>query len=119
MDGNQSMFWWAVDWLQINAKQLLAAAIIDGSNENPPLYYNQNGINRLLAILVEIGTTGISFGLLLSASFTAVPFVTYTRQNPSNYSAGIYNGFSATVTPQAGFLTITFDIDATQFVPAA
>ncbi len=119
MDGNQSMFWWAVDWVQVNAKQLLAAAIIDGSNENPPLYYNQNGINRLLAILQDIGTTGISFGLLLSASFASVPFTIYTTQNPTNYAAGIYNGFSATVTPQTGFLTITFNLDATAFVPAA
>lgn len=117
MDGNQAMFWWAVDWLQIQSKQQLAAAVIDGSNENPPLYYNQNGINRLLAILVNIGSTGISFGLLLSASFTAIPFTTYTKQNPSDYSAGKYNGFSATVTPQAGFLTITFSIDALEFTP--
>lgn len=119
MDGNQAMFWYAVDWLQINAKQLLAAAIINGSNENPPLYYNQNGINRLLSILEAIGSAGISFGLLLSASFVATPFLTYTQANPTNYAAGIYNGLSATVTPQAGFLTITFDIDAVQFVPGA
>jgi hypothetical protein len=119
MDGNQSMFWWDVDWVQIKAKQLLAAAIINGSNENPPLYYNQNGINHLLAILQEIGNTGISFGILLSASFASVPFALYTQQNPSNYAAGIYNGFSATVTPQNGFLTITFNLDALAFVPAA
>jgi hypothetical protein len=119
MDGNQSMFWWAVDWVQIQAKQLLAAAIINGSNENPPLYYNQNGINQLLAILQDIGSTGIAFGLLLTAKFASVPFTIYTQQNPSNYAAGIYNGFSATVTPQTGFLTITFNLDATAFVPAA
>jgi hypothetical protein len=119
IDGNQFMFWGAVDWLQINADQELSAAIINGSNANPPLYYNQAGINTLLAVLEEIGTTGISFGLLLSASFSATSFATYTKQNPSDYAAGVYKGFSAVVTPQNGFLTITFDIDATQFVPSA
>lgn len=115
MDGEQAMGWWAVDWVQIQAKQQLAAAIIDGSNENPPLYYNQNGINRLLAILTDIGSTGISYGLLQAATFSAVPFATYIAQNPGNYPAGIYNGFSATVTPQYGFETITFNLSALDF----
>lgn len=116
MDGNQAMFWYAVDWMQVQAKQQLAAAIINGSNSQPPLYYNQGGINQLLAVINEIGTTGISFGLLLSAVANAVSFVAYTTQNPSDYAAGIYNGFSATVTPQNGFQSITFNLDATQFV---
>jgi hypothetical protein len=50
----------------------------------------------------------------LSAVVTAIPFYTYSQQNPTNYSAGIYNGFSATVIGQNGFLTITFDLDAVQ-----
>jgi hypothetical protein len=115
MDGEQAMGWWAIDWVQIQAKQQLAAAIIDGSNENPPLYYNQNGINRLLAILTDIGSTGISYGLLQAATFAAVPFATYIAQNPGNYPAGIYNGFSATVTPQYGFEQIVFNVDALSF----
>ena len=119
MDGNQAMFWWAVDWLQINAKQQLANAIINGSNSNSPVYYNQKGINYLLAILQALGSTGVSYGLLLSATFTATPFATYTQQNPSAYAAGSYAGFSCTATPQNGFLSITFDIDATQFASAA
>lgn len=115
MDGNQFMWWWAVDWIQIQAKLQLAAAIINGSNSIPPLYYNQNGINYLLSILTNIGTTGISFGLLLTASFTATSFSTYTTQNPSNYAAGIYDGFSAVVTPQNGFQSIEFSLEATEF----
>ncbi len=119
MDGNQMMFWWAVDWILIQAKLLLAAALINGSNANPPLYYNQNGINKLLAILNNIGSTGTSFGLLLSATFSAVSFATYTTQNPGNYAAGVYDGFSCVATPQLGFTQIEFDLDATQFASAA
>lgn len=115
IDGNQSMFWYEVDWAQIQSKLQLANAVINGSNENPPLYYNQNGINRLLAVLQGIGTAGISFGLLLNAVFSATPFSTYTSQNPGDYAAGVYKGFSAILTPQLGFLQIFFYIDATQF----
>jgi hypothetical protein len=115
MDGAQIMGWYAVDWLQIQSKQGLAAAVINGSNMNPPLYYSQAGINQLLAILTSLGIDGVSFGLLASQSFTAVPFATYTAANPTAYAAGSYGGFSATITTQNGFLTITFNLDATQF----
>lgn len=115
MDLSQSMFWYSVDWLLINAKQQLAAAIINGSNSNPPLYYNQQGINYLLAILTALGSAGTSFGLLLNATFTATSFATYVAQNPDDYAAGKYNGFNGTTTPQAGFESITFNVDALQF----
>jgi hypothetical protein len=115
MDGNQMMLWYAVDWMLINAKQELAATIINGSNSNPPLYYNQNGINSLLAVLNDLGTDAISFGLAQTVASTAVPFVPYVTANPSNYAAGIYNGFTCALTWQAGFLTITFNLDATSF----
>ena len=116
MDGNQAMFWYAVDWYLVNGKQQLAAAIINGSNSQPPLYYNQAGINQLLALLNTIGSTGIKSGLFLSAVPAAIPFSTYVAQYPSNYAAGIYNGFSCTATPQNGFTSITFYLDATEFV---
>ena len=114
MDLNQAMWWYAVDWILINAKQQLAAAIINGSN-GAPVQYNQVGINLLLAVLKDLLSSGISNGLLLSGVPAAIPFATYTKANPSDYAAGIYNGFSATVTPQNGFQTITFDLTATQF----
>jgi hypothetical protein len=115
MDGNQAMFWYAVDYVQIQAKQQLAAAIINGSNTNNPVYYNQFGINYLLGILDNLGNAAIGFGLLLSASFTATPFTTFTNANPTDYAAGVYNGFAATVTPQVGFLSITFNLSAVTF----
>jgi len=116
MDGNQAMFWYAVDWFQIQAKLALANAIINGSNSNPPLYYDQRGINSLEAIAQNVANSSISFGLNLSATVSATPFYTYTQANPANYAAGIYDGLACTVTPQLGFLTITFNLDALQFV---
>jgi hypothetical protein len=114
-DGNQAMFWYANDWVLINADLRLANAVINGSNSNPPLQYNQFGINQLFAILQNLGTTGVSLGLLLTGEFTAIPFATYTAANPSNYAAGIYGGFSCVDTPQLGFLQIVFYVNATTF----
>jgi hypothetical protein len=58
----------------------------------------------------------VQFGCLLSATVTAVPFSTYTTQNPNDYNNGVYNGFSATVVGQNAFLTLTFNLSAIQFV---
>jgi hypothetical protein len=116
MDGEQAQWWYGVDWFRINVKQALANAVLNGSNSNPPLLYNQQGINTLLAIAQSVANSAVQFGCLLSATVSAVPFSTYTTQNPADYNNGIYNGFSATVVGQNGFLTITFALAATQFV---
>ncbi len=115
-DGEQAAWWYGIDWFQIQVKQALAAAIINGSNSNPPLLYNQSGINSLQAVAQNVADSAVSFGCALSATVDATPFVTYTTQNPNDYNAGIYNGMSATVVGPSGFLTITFNLDAVQFV---
>lgn len=116
MDGTQASWWYGVDWFQIQVHQALAAAIINGSNSQPPLLYDQPGINTLETVANNTATSAITFGCLLSAVIVATPFATYTTQNPNDYAAGIYNGFAATIVGQNGFLTITFNIDAQQFV---
>ncbi|MDP9651713.1 hypothetical protein [Paraburkholderia caledonica] len=115
MDGSQSSWWYGVDWFQIQVKQALAAAVINGSNTNPPLLYNQNGINTLLAVAQNVANSAVTFGCAESITITATDFATYTTQNPNDYKAGIYNGFQATVVGQNGFLVLTFFIDAVQF----
>lgn len=116
MDGNQAMFWYAVDWVLVNCKLNLANALIAATNSTNPIYYNQFGINRLLGVIKQIITTGISDGLLLEGTPSAIPFATYVTANPGDYKTGVYKGFSATVTPQNGMSQITFFLNATQFV---
>ena len=115
MDGNQMMFWWAVDYLVINSHIDLANAVINGSQPGQPnpLVYNQFGINTLKSVLDTLGSTGTSEQIFLTASFTATPFQTYITANESNYAAGIYGGFQGNVTPQLGFEKITFTVAAT------
>jgi hypothetical protein len=115
MDGTQMSWWYGIDWFQIQVKQALAAAVINGSNQNPPLLYNQNGINTLLAVAQGVANSAVAFGCAQSITITATDFTTYTTQNPNDYKAGIYNGFQATVVGQNGFLVLTFFVDAVQF----
>jgi hypothetical protein len=117
MDGNQMMFWWAVDYLAINSHIALANAVINGSQPGQanPLVYNQFGINTLLSVLNALGATGVAELIFLTYAFTATPFITYTNANPANYAAGVYGGFQGNVTPQLGFEKITFNVAATTF----
>lgn len=114
MDGAQFSWWYGIDWVQIQEKITLAAAVINGSNSNPPLLYDQHGVNTLQADAQNRANDGVTFGCALSAVVTATPFYEYTTENPGDYTAGIYNGLSCTVVGQNGFLTLTFNLDAVQ-----
>lgn len=144
MDGNQFNYWYAIDWMQINGDQTLAAAIINGANNLiNPLFYDQQGITTLQAALGDLCATGIASNLLLgSLTLTeldpttfaqnldngvydgmvvvnAVPFATYVAANPSNYQQGVYGGFSVAFTPLNGFQQIVVNMQAVQFASAA
>ena len=140
-DGNPFNYWYSVDWMQINVDLAIANAIFNGSN-NPvnPLYYNQDGINRLEQVSASVGASAITFGLALgsvvqvglnAADFTnnlnagkyagqlvvnAVPFVPYSIANPSDYAIGKYAGLSMVYTPLRGFEQIIFNIVVSSFV---
>lgn len=140
-DGNPFNYWYSIDWVQINIDLNLSNEVINGSN-NPaaPLYYDQQGINRLQARAVATMQQGVSYGLALgniittqltqaefAAAFArgdfrgniavnAVPFESYTALNPSDYSDGKYGGISIVYAPARGFEQIIVNINATQVV---
>jgi hypothetical protein len=118
-DGSSIQHNYSVDWVYINGKMALAAAIINGSNSAVnPLYYNQNGINRLQATLQSIINNGVSFGMLGGTPVVnATSYVDYTAANPTDYANGIYNGLSVTISTQQGFLTITFNLVISNLAP--
>ena len=115
MDGSQSSWWYGIDWYQITVKQDLAAEVINGSNSNPPLLYDQDGINQLVGVAQRDLNTAIKYGCALSGTVSAASFSTYTTENPTHYKAGLYKGMSATVVGQNGFLTVGFTLDAVEF----
>ena len=115
MDGSQAAFWYGVDYFRIQVAQALAAAVIEGSNTQPPLLYNQAGINTLEAVANQIASNAVAYGCAESITVSAVPFTTYTTQFPTNYANGIYGGLSASMVGPSGFLTLIFDLTAVAF----
>jgi hypothetical protein len=142
LDGNDFTYWYSVDWVQINADLEISNAIINGSNSNPPLYYNQQGINRLQAVVRSLMNQaigdGLALGNLISTTLPAAvfavnvsqglyagnvvvnaePFTNYVSENPSNYAVGIYGGLSVAYTPARGFRQIIFNVNVSNFAGA-
>lgn len=140
MDGKPFNYWYSVDWVQINVPRNITAALIAGAN-NPqnPVYFNQPGINGLQQVAVSTMNQGITNGLVLNpvkvttlnaldfqtaldadtfSGFSVVnaePFADYVAENPADYPAGVYDGFSIDYTPLIGFESITVNISVSQF----
>lgn len=115
MSGTQFMSWYGVDWVALNIKQALAAAILNGSNSNNPLVYNQAGINSLLSVARNVIATAVKYKLIQSGDVTATSWQDYVTANPDDFAAGIYNGFDCTIVDISNFLNVGFTIDSTQF----
>lgn len=141
LDGNDFTYWYSVDWIQLNIDRNISNAVINGSNDPlNPLYYDQNGINRLQDVAVNTINTAITYGLANGTAaraaldgpvfaqalddgvyqdqdvVNAIPFITYTDENPDDYQAGLYGGLSAVYIPQRGFTEIIFNINVTSFL---
>ena len=140
-DGKMFNYWYSIDWVQINLDLATANAVINGSN-NPinPLYYNQPGVDVLQAVAASVMTHGITFGLVqgtvtqtaldgpvLDANLNngdyvdqtvvnAVPFITYSLENPSDYAIGKYAGLAVVYMPQQGFVNIIYNVVVTELI---
>lgn len=141
LDGNDFTYWYAADWAQINGQLVLANEVFNGANNSAnPLYYDQNGINRLQDRLVKLFKSAVSFGLLNGTTnraaldgpvfqqnfdddlyvdqniVNAVPFITYTEENPGDFKIGKYNGLTAIIIPQRGFNQIIFNLTVSSLI---
>ena len=137
-DGNFWNFWYSADWAQINMQQALANEVISGSASSlNPLYYNQQGIDRLQNRVVQVANQGVTAGLgngqvlvtkLSQSQFlanfnagnyagkivvNAEPMQAYANENPNDYGVGKYAGISCVWIPQLPFLNIYFNLQAT------
>lgn len=113
-DLNPWNYWYSVDWMVIQQDLALSGAVINGSN-NPtnPLYYNQDGINRLQKVAQSVVDNGVAFGLVLNSpkpTVTAVPFATYVAEEPGDYAIGKYAGLALSFTPARGFQQIVIGL---------
>lgn len=135
LDGNDASIWYAVDWVQINLDIDTANEVFNGSNSQPPLIYNQDGINRLQNRAARTMKTGISSGMVTGQLLltqldaptfqanveagvyegitvvNAEPFASYNAENPNDYAQGKYAGLSVGYTPARGFKQIVYTVD--------
>lgn len=141
MDNRKFNYWYSADWVQINVALNVTNAIINGSNDPVnPLFYNQPGINVLENVVARTMNNGCTFGLVLFTAIevgldgpvldqainigtytgysvvNAVPFITYSQENPGDYKIGRYAGLSVEYTPTNGFDTINFNLVISDFV---
>lgn len=141
LDGKPANYWYSVAWAIINLELDLANEIINGSNTSVnPLYYDQQGIDRLQKRGLKTFRTGISYGLIIGtgistrltnqqfvdnfnngdyageAVINAIPYQQYVSDNPTAYQDGSYGGFTGVMTPRRGFESITFNLNVTNFV---
>lgn len=121
MDGNDFLFWYSVDWFELNIDEDLSNAVINGSN-NPlaPLYFNQTGINTLQDVAQQTAADAIAFGLALGPiTVNAIGLAQYIQQNPQQFEDEEYNGLSVTYTPNKGFRSLTFNANISQLPAGA
>jgi len=139
-DGQPWNYWYSADWVQINLDLQISNTIINGSATSiNPLYYNQQGINRLQATAASVMQQAISYGLALGqlvqtqldadtfannlssgvydgqVVVNAVPFASYSAANPLDYAQQLYTGLSAVYTPLRGFEQIVFNLNVSDF----
>lgn len=140
-NGDPLTYWYSIDWAQVTLDQNVAAAVINGSNDpTNPLYFNQDGINQLQAVAGATMGNGVTYGLVLNPPrltdldpeelsrqidagsldnvtvVNAQGFISYTAENPNDYSQGLYTGLTVRYTPQLGFEDIIINLNVTQFV---
>lgn len=112
-DGNPMEYWYACSYIVVNIEQVLAAALLQGTqNRQNPLVYNQAGISRLNAVAENFMLTISQYGLIQGDyTVTSIPFETYVAANPEDYANSIYKGLSITVTPVLGLRQLSLGLD--------
>lgn len=141
MDGEDFTYWYSVDWAQINIQQAIANEVIVGANSpQAPLYYNQNGIDRLQRRIASVMGQAVTYGIALGApvqvsmspadfeaaveagtfagqtAVNAQDFLSYSAANPNDYAEGLYSGLQVAFVPARGFRHIIINLNVTEFV---
>lgn len=129
LDNTAFDYWYAWDKIMLDLQTALETAMYNSSNTpSAVIQYNQNGINKLLNIINNVLNTGIKEGTITAFSetvddtgtvmentgtFLATDFQTYKSDYPSNYAAGIYDGFSGYIEIGKFFRKVTLNITLT------
>lgn len=115
-NGKNFSYWYGIDWCQENLPLALNAALINGANDpSNPLFYNQNGIDRLKSVIVGVLNEALSYSLISDYSVTATAF---SDLSDSVVASGIYSGFAIKVRVQNEFKKLNIGINFTELTIA-
>ncbi|MHB1701789.1 MAG: hypothetical protein ACYCSN_17000 [Acidobacteriaceae bacterium] len=141
LDGNDFTYWYSVDYAQVQGDEALANEVINGSNDSiNPLWYDQNGINRLQDRAASVMSSAVSYALatgtvvktaltpsqlanaLVAGTYigqivvNADPFTDYVTNNPNDRPQGIYSGITVVYIPARNFTQIVFNLYVTDLL---
>jgi hypothetical protein len=126
-DGKTINYWYAVDWAQLQTTLALANEIIKGANDSAaPLYYDQDGIDRLVNRLKFLfADWGVQIGIIDALPqngknpalpyITAVPYYQFLTYYPAKVAAGTYDKLSVTFRVKGFFDVVTVNLTVTDF----
>jgi len=105
-DKNTMNYWFNIDYVQVALTNSLEVIIYNGANAQPPLFFNQQGINRLKSNITGTINTGQAVGIVNEFKLDAIPFIDYKKLFPAEYAKGAYNGFALTIDGQKYILSV-------------
>ncbi len=117
-DGNDFTYWYGVDYIRYSLISQITNFIIQSSNyKTNPLYYNQDGIDRIKAFVKQIISNCASYGIIqTNFKISAIDFVDYVTQNQEDYKNEIYDGISIEVSPLKALRKIVFSLQVTDLI---
>ena len=82
-----------------------------------PLYYNQDGIDRLKAKVNQIISNCAAYGIIqTNYKIDAISYYEYVTQNPNDYKNEVYGGISIEVIPLKALRKIRFSLQVTDLI---
>lgn len=109
-DGKQYTYYFNQDYALKKIADWVEVMIYNGSNSQPPLFYNQTGIDTFQQTVEGALDACNAVGTVNSYTVTCVDFQTYIKQFPDDYAAEAYNGCNAVIDGQKYILSVNIAV---------
>lgn len=117
-DGNDFTYWYGIDYIRFTLISNITNFLIESANSKiNPLYYNQDGIDRLKAKVNQIISNCAAYGIIqINYRIDAISYYEYVTQNPDDYKNEVYGGISIEVSPLKALRKIRFSLQVTDLI---
>ncbi|CAI3954206.1 unnamed protein product [Commensalibacter communis] len=117
-DGNDFTYWYGIDYIRFTLIDTITNLLISAANNSSnPLYYNQQGINRIKDAVNNVLANCAAYGIIENNYIvTTIDFPNYVTQNSGDYKAGIYGGITFEVQPLKAMKKIKFNMNVSDLI---